>query len=66
MVAFEGAYHGLGFGALDATWRPLFRERFAARLPQATVFARFGELLSQLVACYAVRVQALHLVAGEQ
>ncbi len=43
IVAFEGAYHGLGLGALDATWRPLFRDSFAARLPGATAFARFGD-----------------------
>jgi 4-aminobutyrate aminotransferase-like enzyme len=43
VVAFEGAYHGLALGALDATWRPQFREPFAARLPGATVFARFGD-----------------------
>jgi 4-aminobutyrate aminotransferase-like enzyme len=43
VVAFEGAYHGLALGALDATWRPAFREPFAARLPHATVFARFGD-----------------------
>jgi 4-aminobutyrate aminotransferase/(S)-3-amino-2-methylpropionate transaminase len=43
VVAFEGAYHGLAFGALDATWRRDFREPFAARLPDATVFARFGD-----------------------
>jgi 4-aminobutyrate aminotransferase/(S)-3-amino-2-methylpropionate transaminase len=43
LLAFEGAYHGLAFGPLDATWRPLFREPFAARLPGATVFARFGD-----------------------
>jgi len=43
VVAFEGAYHGLGMGALDTTWRPLFREPFRARLPGATVFARFGD-----------------------
>ena len=42
-VAFEGAYHGLSFGARDATWRPMFREPFAARLPGLTAFARFGE-----------------------
>ncbi len=46
LVAFEGAYHGLGFGALDATWRPHFRERFEARLPRATSFARFGDVAS--------------------
>ena len=44
VVAFEGAYHGLSFGALDATSRPLFREPFTARLAGATVFARFGDL----------------------
>jgi 4-aminobutyrate aminotransferase/(S)-3-amino-2-methylpropionate transaminase len=43
VVAFEGAYHGLGYGALDTTWRALFRQPFAARLPGATVFARFGD-----------------------
>jgi 4-aminobutyrate aminotransferase/(S)-3-amino-2-methylpropionate transaminase len=43
VVAFEGAYHGLALGALDATARPFFREPFAARLPGATAFARFGD-----------------------
>lgn len=43
VVAFESAYHGLSLGALDATWRPLFRDPFAARLPGATAFARFGD-----------------------
>jgi 4-aminobutyrate aminotransferase/(S)-3-amino-2-methylpropionate transaminase len=44
VIAFAGAYHGLALGALDATWRPLFREPFRERLPHATVFARFGDL----------------------
>ena len=39
VVAFEGAYHGLSLGALDATWRADFREPFAARLPGCTAFA---------------------------
>jgi 4-aminobutyrate aminotransferase/(S)-3-amino-2-methylpropionate transaminase len=43
VVAFEGAYHGLGLGALDATWRPFFREPFEGRLPGRTVFARYGD-----------------------
>ncbi len=43
VVAFEGAYHGLGLGALDATWRPFFREPFDERLPRRTAFARFGD-----------------------
>lgn len=43
VVAFEGAYHGLTFGALDATWRREFREPFAERLAGRTAFARFGD-----------------------
>jgi 4-aminobutyrate aminotransferase/(S)-3-amino-2-methylpropionate transaminase len=43
IVAFEGAYHGLGFGSLDATARPMFRDPFVARLPRITSFARFGD-----------------------
>jgi 4-aminobutyrate aminotransferase/(S)-3-amino-2-methylpropionate transaminase len=43
VVAFEGAYHGLTLGALDATHREAFRAPFAARLARATVFARFGD-----------------------
>jgi len=46
IVAFEGAYHGLGFGALDATAREMWRTPFAARLPKATEFARFGDVES--------------------
>jgi len=44
VLAFEGAYHGLSLGALDCTWRPDFREPFRARLPEATRFARYGDL----------------------
>ncbi|MFQ5415685.1 MAG: aspartate aminotransferase family protein [Myxococcota bacterium] len=53
IVAFDGAYHGLGFGALDTTARGTFREPFATRLPQATAFARFGDAESVLVAARA-------------
>jgi 4-aminobutyrate aminotransferase/(S)-3-amino-2-methylpropionate transaminase len=44
LIAFEGGYHGLSLGALDATWRADFRDPFAARLPKRTRFARFGDL----------------------
>jgi 4-aminobutyrate aminotransferase-like enzyme len=44
ILAFEGAYHGLSFGALDTTWRSDFREPFRARLPGATHFVPFGDL----------------------
>jgi 4-aminobutyrate aminotransferase/(S)-3-amino-2-methylpropionate transaminase len=43
VMAFEGAYHGLGLGALDAAWRPFFKEPFEGRLPRCTVFARYGD-----------------------
>jgi 4-aminobutyrate aminotransferase-like enzyme len=43
VVAFEGAYHGVSLGALDATWRRDFREPFAERLAGRTAFARFGD-----------------------
>jgi len=43
VVAFEGSYHGLALGALDATSRRDFRDPFAARLPGATAFARYGD-----------------------
>ena len=32
VVAFEGGYHGLGYGALAATWRDDFRAPFRAQL----------------------------------
>jgi 4-aminobutyrate aminotransferase/(S)-3-amino-2-methylpropionate transaminase len=42
VVAFEGAYHGLGLGALDVTHRAHFREPFEARLPHETRFVPTG------------------------
>ena len=43
VVAFEGAYHGLGLGALDATHRAEFRAPFRARLAGQTRFVPFGD-----------------------
>jgi 4-aminobutyrate aminotransferase-like enzyme len=43
VLAFEGGYHGLSYGALDTTWRADFRAPFAARLPGRTAFARYGD-----------------------
>jgi 4-aminobutyrate aminotransferase/(S)-3-amino-2-methylpropionate transaminase len=61
VVAFEGAYHGLSLGALDATHRREFREPFAARLPGATVFARFGDFedVSRLAAASRIPLGAV-------
>ncbi len=43
VVAFEGAYHGLGLGALDVTHREEFRSPFAERLPERTRFVPYGD-----------------------
>lgn len=55
-VAFEGGYHGLSLGALDATSRQDFRAPFAARLPGATAFARYGDLADVRRAAREARV----------
>ena len=41
ILAFEGAYHGLTYGALAATWRPDFRSPFAAQLFDGVRFATY-------------------------
>ncbi|HOC98328.1 MAG TPA: aspartate aminotransferase family protein [Myxococcota bacterium] len=43
IVSFEGAYHGLSAGALEATWRPAFRKPFEAMLSGRAVFAPWPE-----------------------
>jgi 4-aminobutyrate aminotransferase-like enzyme len=41
VIAFEGAYHGLGYGALNATHRDHFRQQFEFQLGQFGHFAPF-------------------------
>jgi 4-aminobutyrate aminotransferase-like enzyme len=41
ILAFEGAYHGLTYGALAATWRSDFRARFSAQLFAGVRFAPY-------------------------
>jgi 4-aminobutyrate aminotransferase-like enzyme len=41
ILAFEGAYHGLTYGALSATWRDDFREPFADQLGADVRFAPY-------------------------
>ncbi len=41
VIAFTGAYHGLGYGALNATHRAHFRARFAAQLGGFVEFAPY-------------------------
>ncbi|MBR9989023.1 MAG: aspartate aminotransferase family protein [Gemmatimonadetes bacterium] len=41
IIAFEGAYHGLTYGALATTWRSDFRAPFSAQLFAGVRFAPF-------------------------
>lgn len=41
IVAFEGAYHGLGYGALNATHRSFFRGPFRSQLREFGFFVPF-------------------------
>ncbi|MCX8156343.1 MAG: aspartate aminotransferase family protein [Verrucomicrobiae bacterium] len=41
IIAFEGGYHGLGYGALNATHRPFFRQPFLSQLAQFGQFVPF-------------------------
>jgi 4-aminobutyrate aminotransferase-like enzyme len=42
VIAFDGAYHGLTYGALDATWRPDFRGPFSRQLGHFSAHFPFG------------------------
>jgi 4-aminobutyrate aminotransferase-like enzyme len=42
VIAFQGAYHGLGYGALNATHREHFRAKFRAQLGEFAEFAPFN------------------------
>jgi len=44
VIAFEGAYHGLTYGALDTTWRPFFRLPFIKQLGHYTAHVPFGRV----------------------
>jgi 4-aminobutyrate aminotransferase-like enzyme len=44
VLAFEGAYHGLGYGALNATHRAHFREPFRRQLREFAHFVPFPKV----------------------
>lgn len=50
IIAFEGAYHGLGYGALNATHRDLFRGPFKNQLREFGHFVTFPKKKSDLAA----------------
>jgi 4-aminobutyrate aminotransferase-like enzyme len=41
VIAFEGGYHGLGYGSLNATHRAMFRQPFAEQLGGFATFVPF-------------------------
>jgi 4-aminobutyrate aminotransferase-like enzyme len=51
IIAFEGAYHGLGYGALNATHRAFFRAPFATQLGRFGHFVPFPTTAKVLKAC---------------
>lgn len=48
IIAFEGAYHGLGYGALNATHRELFRGPFKNQLREFGHFVPFPKKAADL------------------
>ena len=62
VIAFTGAYHGLGYGALNATHRDLFRKPF---LPQMREFVRFVQFPARTADLATVEFQIRHLIRRE-
>ena len=62
VVAFTGAYHGLGYGALNATHREYFRKPF---LPQLREFARFVPFPAKAADLATVEFQIRHIFRRE-
>ena len=48
VIAFTGAYHGLGYGALNATHRAHFRAPFRSQLPEFGSFVKFPATVEEL------------------
>jgi 4-aminobutyrate aminotransferase-like enzyme len=62
VIVFTGAYHGLGYGALNATHREYFRKPF---LPQLREFARFVPFPARAADLATVEFQIRHLIRRE-
>lgn len=60
VIAFEGAYHGLGYGALNATHRAHFRSPFRSQLREFGCFVPFPK------AGQASRLTRLQAAAAER
>jgi 4-aminobutyrate aminotransferase-like enzyme len=71
IIAFEGGYHGLGYGALNATHRPFFRAPFQTQLRKFGHFVPFPKTASdvkklkgQLKTCGAILVEPIQARGG--
>jgi 4-aminobutyrate aminotransferase-like enzyme len=62
VIAFTGAYHGLGYGALNATHREFFRKPFQ---PQLREFVRFVQFPARAADLATVEFQIRHLIRRE-
>jgi len=62
VIAFTGAYHGLGYGALNATHRDFFRKPFQ---PQLREFVRFVQFPARTADLATVEFQIRHLIRRE-
>jgi 4-aminobutyrate aminotransferase-like enzyme len=63
VIAFSGAYHGLGYGALNVTHRNFFRSPFQLQLREFGHFAPFPKKNSDLA---AVEFQVRHFFRRER
>jgi acetylornithine/succinyldiaminopimelate/putrescine aminotransferase len=63
IVAFTGGYHGLGYGALNATHRPYFREPFQSQLGRFGRFVPFPKREDDLP---PLRARLRKLLAGRE
>ncbi len=63
IVAFTGGYHGLGYGALNATHRPFFRAPFQSQLGRFGRFAPFPKYDADLP---PLRARLQKLLAGRR
>jgi 4-aminobutyrate aminotransferase-like enzyme len=63
VIAFTGAYHGLGYGALNATHRNFFRRPFQSQLREFGHFAPFPKTNRDLA---AVEFQIRHFSRRER
>jgi 4-aminobutyrate aminotransferase-like enzyme len=63
VIAFEGAYHGLGYGVLNVTHRNFFRGPFQSQLREFGHFALFPKKTADLA---AVEFQIRHFFRRER